>query len=52
VLGGVAHGVSGAGADKRAGWDLAVPTVRGGGTGAAGVTRLGHGGRGQRVGEK
>jgi hypothetical protein len=37
--------VSGAGADERAGWDLAVPTLRGGGTGAAGVTRLGHGGR-------
>jgi hypothetical protein len=29
-----------------------VPTLRGGGAGAAGVTRLGHGGRGQRVGGK
>jgi hypothetical protein len=44
--------VFGAGADERAGWDLAVPTLRGGGAGAAEVTRLGHGGRGQRVGGK
>jgi hypothetical protein len=44
--------VSGAGADERAGWDLAVPTLRESGTGAAGVARLGHGGRGQRVGGK
>jgi hypothetical protein len=44
--------VSGAGADERAGWDLAVRTLRGGGAGAAGVTRLSHGGRDQRVGGK
>jgi hypothetical protein len=46
----VAHGVSGAGADERAGGNLVVPTLRRGGAGAAGVTRWGHGGRGQRVG--
>jgi hypothetical protein len=44
--------VSGAGADERAGWSLAVPTLRRGEAGAAGVTRLGHGDRGQRVGGK
>jgi hypothetical protein len=44
--------VSGAGVDERAGGSLAVPTLRRDGTGAAGVTRLGHGDRGQRVGGK
>jgi hypothetical protein len=52
LLGEVARGVSGAGADERAGEKLAVPTLRGGGTGAARVTRMGHWDRGQRVGGK
>jgi hypothetical protein len=49
VVGGVARGVSGAGADERAGGNLAVPRLRAGGTGAARVPCMGHWDRGQRV---